>query len=245
MWQQMKRAVVVLSGGIESLVTAAVFRDQNAAALGHAIFVRYGQKALPGEERAVRDIARRYALNLEVVDMVVPFLTGHDMLDEDSITYGNGVLDPEGSRVKPDNRSHVIPYRNLVFVAIGAMFASTIKATELWVGFDYTGDSNPTATSDKSPEFVKALSRVLDIAKEGKAVKVVTPLQGNVKEKTIRLGERLGVDWSSSWSCYNYLGKPCGVCAQCNTRQRALKACGVDEGVQYCTLEELKELVRG
>lgn len=248
----MERYVALLSGGIESLVTAALMRDRmnRRGAVGHAVFVNYGQVPHEQEERAVRDIAREYGLHLEVAEVTLPFLGSHDMVSGDTVFYWKDVAEGYGLPFGrgAHERNHVVPYRNLMFISIAAAFAGQVKATQLWCGFDHHPMPDKagwnTATSDKSPEFVKAFESTLTFGRDDwPRIKVVTPLQGNSKTKTIKRGEALGVKWSMSWSCYNAFTLPCGVCAQCRTRREAFSALGVDEGVDYCSIEFLRQQV--
>ena len=233
-----KRLVLLLSGGIESIVIAAIAAQTEGRR--HAVFVDYGQIPRQKELKAVRAITREYGIQLEVVTMEVPFLEDHDMLDEGGVIYSNELSEKLGMKPRPQakaDRGHVVPYRNLVFSTIAASYAETIGATELWMGFDYRPDL-PSRTADKSPAFVAALEDVLAEGSDSEdLIQVVTPLQGYTKVDTIRRGHLLGVKWNTSWSCYNAFSLPCGVCAQCLTRKSAFFEAKIDEDVEYCSLE--------
>lgn len=239
------RAVALLSGGIESLVTAALMDERGhkfSRSYKHGLFVDYGQNARDKERLAASRIARRYGIQLEIVDAVFPFLENHDLVTG-GVVYSNALSEELGlvrKSQKVADRAHVVPYRNLVFTSMAASFASSIGADEIWVGFDYIPDV-PTATADKSPKFVEHLNKVFEIAQEDIAVRLITPLQGNKKVDTIVQGKELGVCWRDSWSCYNALDLPCGVCAQCLTRVQAFREAGIDEGVNYHSREFIRE----
>lgn len=237
----MSHVVALVSGGIESLVVAAWMSKKHRSEFRHAVFVDYGQMAAQQELESTRAIAREYGLNLECVEMKLPFLEGYGLIRQ-GLMYADELAEELG--VKPIkspsvDRSHVIPYRNLFLVSIAASMADTVCAEELWLGFDYHPNL-PTRTADKSPEFVAQLQDVIDTAKENSDVTLVTPLQGNTKEATIKKGVELNVNWSLSWSCYNNLSLPCGVCAQCRTRRTAFNVTGVHEGVDYHSLDFIR-----
>lgn len=243
----MDRMVVLLSGGIESLVVAALARayDPEGDVRLHGLFVDYGQVPREQERRASRTIAREYGIVLEEVELVLPFLDGHPMTEDGIIMYFDDLAEELGVKrsTRADvYRSHVVPYRNLMFTSMAASLALHVGADQIWTGFDYRPDL-PTATADKSPAFVRALDETFAAAadKGTRAPRIVAPLQGNSKVDTIRNGEKLKVKWSTSWSCYNGLNFPCGVCAQCLTRIQSFAEAGVDEGVEYHSREFIRE----
>lgn len=241
-----QRLVTLLSGGIESLVVAALAAEKFPEARRHALFVDYGQVPVEHEREASRKIARTYGMNLEEVSMSLPFLSGYDLMSPGIMfshtlekELGAGESVPRGD----PERSHVIPMRNLIFLSIAGSYATSIGANELWVGFDYHPQL-PSATADKSPEFVHAVQQAFRIAKEGKTVTIVTPLQGNSKVDTILAGEKLEVDWGISWSCYNALDYACGVCAQCLTRTEAFAAVAMKciyDGIDYHSRDFIRD----
>ncbi len=235
------RKVVLVSGGIESLVTTALAVRERTGPV-HGVFIDYGQIPVEQERRASRRISRRYGVVLEEVTMTLPFLSDHHMVAP-GLIYDNtraqefGVM--VGDQRKAD-RAHVVAFRNLMFLSIAASLATTVGAGELWCGFDYVKEA--TGTRDKSPEFVEAFQEALEEAIDDDAFApvVMTPLQGQNKMQNILVGEGLGVDWSLSWSCYNNLYRPCGVCAQCNTRKESFAGLGGDEGVDYATESDIR-----
>lgn len=234
-----QKMVILLSGGIESLVTAAL-----AAEVGgqrHALYVDYGHLASAPEASAARAIAREYGMHLEVVELKLPFLERHSFFEEGGVIISNEHLDETFRVVQSTaDRAHVIPYRNLAFLSLATMFAGSIGAAEVWCGFD--DRPNATRTKDKSAEFVLAYEGAVAEATDDdrSAPRVVTPLQGNSKVDTIRRGQSLGVDWSLSWSCYNGFSLPCGLCAQCQTRVASMSELGLPREA-VCTREFVLE----
>jgi 7-cyano-7-deazaguanine synthase len=230
--------VIIMSGGIDSLVTAALFREQHPEDVGHGFFIDYGQRVVDQEEKAVMAFSEKYGIVTEKVTMDVPFFDELDLVREDLVLVSEGVKDGDPL---PGGRGFIVPYRNMIILSMAASLASIVGASEVWCGFDYHIAASRTngAAPDKSPGFVVAINTALHIAREGGGVRVITPIQGNSKRDTIREGERMGVDWSSSWSCYNNFDKPCGVCAQCIVRKSAFEELGVVEGVEYLSREQL------
>lgn len=222
------RSVILASGGIESLVVSALFRERHPDGFGHAIHVRYGQRPVDQESRAVRRACERYGLTLASPEASLPWLEDHAMIDPSKVI----VFTPDGT-----SQGNIVPYRNLAFLGMAAMYAATLGAEEVWTGFDYNPGTSGSSR-DKSPEFVVAMNEAMSAAYDGTARSpvVVAPLQGNRKEDTIRLGQSLGVDWASSWSCYNDYARPCGVCGSCVPRMRAFTSVGLTD-VPYCSAE--------
>lgn len=215
------RVVLLLSGGMESLVVAAMFRKSAPSWLGHAFFVDYGQRAVERELQAVTQISRAYALQLEKVTLDVPFLSAHPLVDADAVLVDEAL----GAKGLNSVTNHIVPGRNLMLLGCCVTYAMSIGASEIWTGFDFT--PRPGAAVDKSEVFVLAMHGVM--AAIGAECQIVTPLQGSTKEATARIGQELEVDWASSWSCYNAFPKPCGVCAPCRARRKALEQVGVQQ----------------
>jgi 7-cyano-7-deazaguanine synthase len=231
--KKMLRIVLLLSGGVESLVIAAKARADLPRVSLHAIHIDYGQRARERERRAVRTMSRLYGFQLEEAKVELPFLESHALIDPETAimaTTGNGV----------PTRGHIVPFRNLAFLGLATMFAGTLCADEIWTGFDFT--NRPDSANDKRPEFVGHLNRAIGVSgEEGQAITVVTPLQGYTKSDTIKLGETLQVPWEISWSCYNDFMRPCGACGSCLSRRQGFINAGVDEKVDYCTAEFVRE----
>jgi 7-cyano-7-deazaguanine synthase len=243
------RVAMILSGGVESLVVAAKLRRDHPTTLVHGVFVDYGQRAAERERRAVQRIVRTYGFGLEEVQMTLPFLADHALIDPDTLLYSAegaqklGV--PLASRideVRTGDRVHIVPYRNLVFASIAASFATGVGATEIWTGFDYRPEREGAAT-DKSPAFVDTLNATLAAAREGVTVRVVAPVQHLWKHQTVSLGEEIGVDWTTAWSCYNDLYAHCGVCGSCGDRRRAFSQAGVSDPTTYCPTEYVRGML--
>ena len=220
-----KRIVLMFSGGIESVVIAALARRDHADAVLHGIFVDYGQSPAASEARAVTRAARRYGIVVENVGMAIPFLDDSPMMQ----AAGGKIVAGGGGK---ETRAHIVPYRNLMFLGICASYATIVGATELWTGFDYCPE-NAGAARDKSPAFARAMDHVLAEASEGVKMRVITPLQGNVKADTIHLGESMLVDWEGTWSCYNDGLVHCGECGSCLQRKQGFEVAGMVDPTQY------------
>jgi 7-cyano-7-deazaguanine synthase len=234
-----KRSVLMVSGGVESLVVTALFREMFPSGFAHAIHVHYGQKPYLQEARAVRRACERYGVTLVSPTVDLPWLEDHAMVDEDRLVCGEDFAASVG--VGPGD-ANIVPFRNLAFLGLAAMYAGTVGASEIWTGFDYNPNAKGGTAKDKSPEFVRAMDLALAASSEGGTVSVVSPLQGNSKVDSVRRGQSLKVDWSMAWSCYNDYPKHCGVCGSCSLRMGAFKELGLSLG-EVCDPEFMRSEV--
>lgn len=220
-----ERAVVLLSGGLDSAVTLAAARAAGREV--HALSFDYGQR-----HRAELAAATRVAAQLGA--------TAHKTLTLDLRAIGGSALTDDAIAV-PDHASAGIPVtyvpaRNTVFLALALGWAEVLGARELWIGvnaIDYSG------YPDCRPAFIQAFQRLADLATragdEGGHFRVETPLIDLPKHEIIRLGTRLGVDFGLTVSCYSAdaQGRACGVCDSCRFRREGFLAAGVADPTPY------------
>ena len=222
-----KRAVVLLSGGLDSATAAALARREGFALYG--LTIRYGQV------HAVEiEAARRVAASLG-------FAT-HVELDIDLKSFGGSSLVGDGEIPAGEPRtsnfelptssvpSTYVPARNTVFLSLALAWAEVLCAERIVIGvnaLDYSG------YPDCRPEFIAAFDYLATLATragvEGKAPRVWAPLQHLGKAAIIRAGLELGIDYGCTHSCYNPGddGRPCGRCDSCQLRARGFEDAGV------------------
>jgi 7-cyano-7-deazaguanine synthase len=217
------RAVVLLSGGLDS-TTAAALAAREGWAL-HALTVRYGQI-----HRAEIEAARRVATALGCRE--------HIELDVDLAAFGGSALVGHGP-VPKDRRiedggipSTYVPARNTIFLSLALGWAEVLGAERIVIGvnaLDYSG------YPDCRPEFIAAFEYLASLATragvDGRPVRIWTPLQDLSKAGVIRLGTELGVDYGLTHSCYDPLdgGRPCGRCDSCRLRAKGFEEAGVPD----------------
>jgi 7-cyano-7-deazaguanine synthase len=217
-----RRAVVLLSGGLDSAVTAAWLRRQGFAV--HALSFDYGQR-----HSVELQAAARVAKHVGVVEHVVQRI--------DLRAFGGSALTADIAVPKdrsPDEMAGSIPItyvpaRNTIFLAFALAFAEVRGAFDLGIGvnaIDYSG------YPDCRPEFIAAFERVANLATragvESGHIRLHTPLQQLSKAQIVRLGRELGVDLSLTISCYDPAadGTPCGRCDACELRTRGFAEAG-------------------
>jgi 7-cyano-7-deazaguanine synthase len=216
----MTRAVVLLSGGLDSTTAAAMARREGWEL--YALTIRYGQV-----HTAELDAARRVAASLGVakhVELAVNLaafggssLVGDGAIPKDQLT-GTGVP------------STYVPARNTVFLSLALAWAEVLGAERIVIGvnaLDYSG------YPDCRPEFIAAFEYLASLATkagvEGRTLRLYTPLQHLTKAGIVRLGLELGVDFSLTHSCYDpdSEGRPCGHCDSCLLRARGFADAGI------------------
>ncbi|GEM46052.1 7-cyano-7-deazaguanine synthase QueC [Deinococcus cellulosilyticus] len=213
-----RKAVVLLSGGLDSSTTAAIAKHEDGYEVT-ALSFRYGQRHTIELEQAQK-IANHFGLKHFVVDVNISQWGGSALTDEsiDVPTSGteDGVIPPT-----------YVPGRNTVFISIGLSLAEAIDAEALYLGInavDYSG------YPDCRPEYLEAFQNLADLATkaglEGRGAKLKAPLVLMTKVDIVKKALELGVPIDQTWSCYQGGTEPCGVCDSCRIRDKALIEAG-------------------
>jgi 7-cyano-7-deazaguanine synthase len=217
-----RRAVLLLSGGLDSYTAGAIARAE-----GHDLFaltIRYGQTH-EREIAAARDVARALgvAKHLELEVNLAAF--GGSALVGDGVVPKDRQLDE--SHVVP---STYVPARNTIFLSLALAWAEVVHADAIMIGvnaLDYSG------YPDCRPEYLEAFERLASLATragvEGRSVKALAPLLRMTKAEIIRRGTELGLDYALTHSCYDPAadGRPCGHCDSCQLRARGFREAGI------------------
>ena len=220
-----KKAVVLLSGGLDSATALAIALDQGYQC--YVLSFDYGQRSLT-ELNAAKEIAKQMAvaehrvIRLHLEDFGGSALTDHSIdvpeeeTDEIPVTY--------------------VPARNTVFLSLALGWAEVLEADSIFIGVnavDYSG------YPDCRPEYITAFETMANLATkrgvEGQPIKIETPLIDLTKEQIIQTGSRLGVDYSLTVSCYQAddQGQACGHCDSCRLRAQGFTNAGVSDPTRY------------
>ena len=219
------RAVVLLSGGLDSYTAAAIARQQGFAL--YALTVRYGQ---------------RHAREIEAAHAVASALAveRHVEIDVDLSAFGGSSLtsDIPVPKDRPISTTEIpstyVPARNTVFLALALGWAEVIGAADIFIGvnaLDYSG------YPDCRPEYIAAFERLASLATakgvQGNAFRIHAPLQTLTKVQIIRKGLELGLDYGLTHSCYDPdpHGRPCGRCDSCTLRAAGFAQAGVADPI--------------
>ncbi len=208
----MAKAVVLLSGGLDSGVAAAEFLREREHSLAACLWFDYGQRAAVRESEAAAALARRWSTPFHRIELAwLAFLARRV---NSRLVPGTGDL-PKGTAAAPGDAASAglvwIPGRNAVFVAIAAAWAEALGAESVVAGFNR---EEAATFRDNSPEFVAAAAQFLALGTRN-AVRVVSPTLGWDKAEIVAAARRLGFAADDFWSCYEGGERPCGACESC------------------------------
>ena len=221
-----KKAVILLSGGLDSTTTLAIARD--AGYETYAMSFRYGQ---------------RHTVELECAENVAKALgvKRHTIVDIDLRTFGGSALTADIA--VPKNRSDTgipityVPARNTIFLSYALAYAEVLAADTIFIGataVDYSG------YPDCRPEYIAAYQTMANLATqagvEGKTqLTIQTPLMDKTKAEIIQIGTELGVDYGLTLSCYDpdTEGRACGDCDSCIHRKKGFTEAGIPDPTHY------------
>ena len=215
-------AVVLVSGGMDSCVTAAMAARDHRLALLHC---QYGQRTEARERRAFDAIADHYGVEARLV-------VG---LDHFRAIGGSALTDrsrpvPEGDLARRDIPDTYVPFRNGNLLAAAVSWAEARAAAAVFIGaVEEDGSGYP----DCRRSFFDAFRRVTEHGtRPGAGIRIETPLIGMGKEEIVRTGLRLGAPLHLTWSCYRSEDRPCGRCDSCLFRRRAFAAAGAADPIE-------------
>src|ERR1039457_5192035 len=220
------RAVVLLSGGMDSCVCAALAARDHAAA---ALHVSYGQRTEARERQSFLAICQRLNIHdkLLVRNEALRAVGGAALTDE-NIPVPTG--DAAGHAVGHDIPVTYVPFRNAHFMAVAVSWAEVLGAEKIYIG---AVEPDSSGYPDCRPAYYQAFNQVVKTGtKEGK-IQVVTPLIAMRKTDIVRLGLELGAPFDLTWSCYSRKDQACGICDSCVLRLRAFEAAGVQDPIPY------------
>lgn len=220
-----KKAVVLLSGGLDSATVLAIARSEGREC--HCLTLDYGQR-----HRAELAASARVARALGAA--------GHRVLKLDLTAIGGSALTDTRIAVPETPSTGIpityVPARNTILLALALAWAEVLAAGEIWFGanaVDYSG------YPDCRPEFIAAFETMANLATkagvEGHTMKIHTPLMRLSKADIIRAGMALGVDYGLTVSCYqaDLDGLACGVCDSCRLRRKGFEEAGVPDPTHY------------
>ena len=222
------KAVVLVSGGLDSTTCLAIAREQNFDL--YALTLNYGQ---------------RHDHELNSARMIVDFFNIHDhsIIDIDLAQFGGSALTDQIDVPKKRDLSDMdeipvtyVPARNTVFLSLALAWAEVLGSFDIFIGvnaLDYSG------YPDCRPEYISSFEKTANLATKagvsGSSFKIHTPLIDMTKSEIIKVGLDLGVDYSLTSSCYDpdQEGNPCGLCDACYLRLKGFKEAGITDPLNY------------
>lgn len=221
----MTQAVVLVSGGMDSCVTAAL-----AHAAGHALrflHLNYGQRTERRELRAFHDLADFYGVPPEgrlVVSIEHLAKIGGSSLTDPNIPVREADLDA------PDIPTSYVPFRNAHILSIAVSWAEVRGAERIYIGAVYEDSSG---YPDCRPEYYAAFNEVIRLGTAAGNIRIETPIIYLTKEQIVQKGMELGAPLHLTWSCYQREDLACGVCDSCALRLRGFRRAGLEDPIPY------------
>jgi 7-cyano-7-deazaguanine synthase len=218
-----KKAVVAVSGGMDSCVTAAIADLEYSPSFLH---VNYGQRTERRELQAFNDIADFY----EVKNRLVLDFTHLSKIGGSSLTDKNINVSKADLNSKEIPTSYV-PFRNSNILSACVSWAEVLGAEAIFVGAVYEDSSG---YPDCRPEFFEAFEKMANLGTKPETnIKIVTPIIHFSKAEIVKKGFELNAPLNLTWSCYQNEDKACGECDSCALRLRGFQAASYDDPIQY------------
>jgi len=216
------RAVVLLSGGMDSAVCAALATCNHEIA---ALHVSYGQRTEERERQSFLAICQRLKIHdrLMVRNEALRAIGGSALTDE-------SIPVPDAELLGQNIPVTYVPFRNAHFLAVAVSWAEVLGVEKVYIG---AVEPDSSGYPDCRPAYYKAFNEVVKAGtKEGK-IEIVTPLIAMRKAEIVRLGLEVGAPFDLTWSCYSREDQACGICDSCLLRLRAFEAAGVPDPIPY------------
>lgn len=217
------KAIVLLSGGMDSCVTTAMAARECRLA---ALHVSYGQLTEARERRAFEQIADFYEITERLhVDQSYLRRIGGSALTDPSISLREADLDAA------DIPASYVPFRNAHFLAAAVSWAETIGASRIYIG---AVEADSSGYPDCRPEYYQVYNRLIAAGTRPETqIEIVTPLITLRKQEIVKKGIELGAPFHLSWSCYRSQEMACGRCDSCALRLRAFEQAGAKDAIPY------------
>ena len=224
---QQPKAVVLVSGGMDSCVTAAIARQTHRLAFVHA---SYGQRTEGRERQAFDAIAdffqvqERLAVRLDHFRQI-----GGSALTDNRIAVPEGPASAAvgGNEIPPT----YVPFRNAHFLSVAVSWAEVIGADAVFIG---AVSEDSSGYPDCRPEYYRVFEELVRVGTRPEThIAIATPVIGMRKSEIVRRGIELGAPLELTWSCYQNESAACGVCDSCRLRLQAFAEAGVSDPIRY------------
>jgi len=219
-----KLAVLLLSGGMDSAVTAAIAKKDGYELA--ALHLNYGQRTQERELECYNALCEDFGITKKlIVDISYLKDIGGSSLTDNNIQVTDANLE---SNEIPNS---YVPFRNGNILAIAASWAEVINAEALYIG---AVSEDSSGYPDTRPEFFEAMEKAINLGNKPETnLKIITPIIHNSKKEIAVIGTELGVNFANTWSCYKSNRPACGVCDSCALRLRGFRLAGLSDPIEY------------
>jgi 7-cyano-7-deazaguanine synthase len=221
------RAVVLLSGGMDSCVCAALAAREFDVA---AVHINYGQRTEERERQSFLGICDRLGIHdkLMVRNEALRAIGGSALTDPD-------IAVPESKKIGREIPVTYVPFRNAHFLSVAVSWGEVLGAEKIYIG---AVEQDSSGYPDCRPAYYRAFNAVIKTGTKEGRIEIVTPLIGLRKWEIVKLGLELGAPFDLTWSCYSREDYACGVCDSCVLRLRAFQEAGAADPVRYAEAVE-------
>ncbi len=217
----MEKAIVLLSGGIDSATCLFIAGKRHRC---NCIIFDYGQRH-KREILSAKSIAKKTRSAYRILKLSLPW-GGTSLLDKGMRLP----QDRQSNRIGKDIPPTYVPARNIIFLSIALSWAEVLGAGYIYIGAHQSDSSGyPDCRRDFLKAFQEVIKKGTKVGVEGKRIKIVAPLLDKTKSEIIKMGNRLGVPFGLTWSCYKGGKMPCGRCDSCLLRKRGFKEAGIED----------------
>jgi 7-cyano-7-deazaguanine synthase len=220
-----QRAIVLLSGGMDSCVCAALAaRDYEPTAL----HISYGQRTEERERQSFLAICRRLNIldQLAIRNEALRAIGGSALTD-------NAIAVPNAENIGHTIPATYVPFRNAHFLSAAVSWAEVLGASKILIG---AVEQDSSGYPDCRPAYYDAFNQVIKAGTKEGNIEIVTPLIHLRKAEIVRLGLELNAPFDLTWSCYSREDQACGVCDSCVLRLRAFAAAGAKDPIPYAAV---------
>jgi 7-cyano-7-deazaguanine synthase len=226
-----KKAVCLISGGLDSAVTAFIAKQQGYEL--YALTFRYGQRHTK-ELLYAKKVANAIGVKDHIIfNIDLQKFGGSSLLSSPSRQIKNHALKDIGKTIP----STYVPARNTIFLSLALAFAEAIDATAIYIGVNAVDYS---AYPDCRPNYIRAYQHLANLATkrgvDGKTIRINAPLLHLSKAEIIKAGMKLNVPFTKTWSCYRGDAKACGRCDSCLLRLKGFQEAKIKDPIPYTTI---------
>lgn len=216
------RAIVLLSGGMDSSVCAALAAREYETA---GLHVSYGQRTEARELRSFTTICERLGIHKRLVvrNQALKAIGGSALTDRN-------IAIPESHAIGRDIPITYVPFRNAHFLSVAVSWAEVLGASKIYIG---AVEQDSSGYPDCRPAYYRAFNELIEAGTKQGGIEVVTPLIAMRKSEIVRLGLELNAPFDLTWSCYGREDRACGVCDSCLLRLRAFEEAGATDPLPY------------
>lgn len=220
-----KKAIILVSGGMDSLVTIAIAKQENAEL--YFLHANYGQKTQTKEQECFDNLVQYYhPKDTLTVDLTyLKQIGGTSLIDINQEIKDHNLND---SKSVPDT---YVPFRNGNLIVIATSWAEVIGAQSIYIG---AVEEDSSGYPDCRETFYQALNKAIDLGtKDETKIQIKTPIIHKTKAEIINIGKELNAPFQFSWSCYRNNDFACGTCDSCFLRLKAFKKAGMKDPIPY------------